>query len=170
MTGKYDEKGQMIIMTAMVAGLLLISIAFFITSVKDPGIDSTESPYLTADAKDNILWAQDASLDDAAARTGSLYAWDDRVFAVNCFKNTAAYAVNSLADNLQMHGVAYQFSYNRTLSNEYILQNPGLDLENIDGVLVYEESGDAKIYGCSYDAHIYDGITCIKIGRITVKT
>ena len=158
-----DEAGQMILLSALTACLCLVGVVACMSAVSfTPG---DETGYLSADAVDNILWAQDTAISDAALHpTGD--PWDERYKSALNFKNHVDRYIDSLSCCLLKHGVAYRFGFNDTLAARTISLHPDKDIENFGGTIVECHNGSTRIYGCAYDVDIEDASTDYKISRV----
>jgi hypothetical protein len=160
------DDAQMIILSAMVICLCLIGVMTCAASV-DTCISSRQSIYLSQDTVDNVQWAQDSWLNHAAT-ISSIYGWEERSKAVDLFCQRSSPDASGLSDCLLQHGVSYEFTFNESLAGKYLGAHPAQDAMNVGGVLVKPNSGNAKVYGCAYDAYISDGTTSYHVSRVTM--
>lgn len=158
---------QMIILSAMVICLCLMGVMACIDSVSAPGAAIRESAFLSDVAVDNVLWAQDSGLGHAAT-ISSIYAWQERDQAASRFKQESALVTGELSDYMLKHGASYQFSYDESAADEYLVEHPRSDAASMGGVLVEPHEGNARIYGCAYEVTISDGITSYKVSRVAI--
>ncbi len=161
------DDAQMIILSAMVICLCLIGMMACVISVDPAYISSTESVYLSQDTVDNVQWAQEAWLDHTAA-ISSIYGWPERSKAVDLFCQKSSPEVSGLSGYLLKHGVSYEFTFNESTAGDYLGAHPEPDALNVGGVLIKPASGNAKVYGCAYDAYLSDGATCYRVSRVTI--
>jgi hypothetical protein len=159
------DDGQMILLSALIACLCLIGVVACITAVDD-GYRS-RTGYLSSDSIENIQWARDSALKDAAAYNTN-DAWEKRATMALGFENDVNASMESLSYALLKHGVACRFSYNDSLAGEYVTANPGNDTENLGGILVDRNQGRARLYGCAYDMFADDGSTSYRLSRVAI--
>lgn len=158
-----SDDGQMILLSALMACLCLIGVIACVAAVD--GGSYEERGYLSRDSMENVRWAQDGALEQAAFYY-SVYPWESRVEAALQFKSEANSSLDSLASELLKHGVVYAFSFNDSLASEYEAAHPGNGIVNIGGVLVEPAGGSARICGCAFDVTAYDGITAYRASRV----
>jgi len=159
------DDGQMILLSALVACICLLGVVACITAVDDG--HRSRTGYLSADSMENIRWAGDSALKDAAAHNTN-DAWEERSKMAEGFEDDVNSSMESLSHALLAHGVAYSFSYNDSLAGEYAMANPGNDTENNGGVLVYRNNGKARLYGCAYDIVADDGAVRYRLSRVAI--
>lgn len=160
------DDAQMIILSALVICLCLMGMMACVASV-NMGVPSRQSVYLSQDTVDNVQWAQDLSLEHAAAIC-SIYGWPERSKAVGLFCQRSSPEVSGLSDCLLKRGVSYVFMFNESLAGSYLGAHPEPDAMNLGGVMVKPDSGNAKVYGCAYDAYISDGTISYRVSRVTI--
>ena len=161
-----EDKGQMILLTAIIACLFLIFITLCLNSVRESA--ALPENHLSRDELDNVLWAGDAGLRwSAAATTG--YSWDRRYEAVSDYRSAITPARESLEKELQQRGIAYVFTYNDSAARAYITENPGGggETESVGGIIVASEGGVTKIVGCGYDVMLLDRSVRFKVTRLS---
>ena len=157
-----EDRGQMILLTAIIACLFLVFITLCLNSVSESAVLPENHP--SRDELDNVLWAQDAGLRwSAAATTG--YSWDRRYEAVSDYRSATVPALESLEKELQQRGIAYVFTYNDSAAKAYIAENPDGDAESVGGIIVAREGSDTKIVGCGYDVTLFDESVRFKVTR-----
>src|SRR5271157_562624 len=159
------DDGQMILLSALVACLCLMGVVACITAVD--GGHRSNTGYLSTDSMENIQWARDSALKDAAIHNSNDN-WGERAKMARGFEEDVNLSMDSLSYVLLIHGVACRFSYNDSLAGEYILANPGNDTENMGGILVDRNKGQARLYGGAYDMVADDGYACYRQSRVAI--
>ena len=158
------DDAQMIILSAMVISLCLIGVMACVVSV-DPAVSSRQSVYLSQNSIDNVRWAQESWLEHAAT-ISSIYGWQDRSKAADLFCKRASPEASGLSDCLLQHGVSCDLAFNESLAGSYFGAHPEPDALNMGGVLVKQDSGNARVYGCAYDMYVSDGTTSYCMSRV----
>jgi hypothetical protein len=160
-----DDKGQILLLSALAACACLIMLATCLYSVS--ASYATERPSLQRETIDNVIWVQDAGLNQAAGETGRCH-WEQRAELADSFRSRADLPVSSIEKSMLAHGIAYSFAFNESLASGYLDDNDLPSVENIGGILVKRESDNASVYGCAYDVSLTDGSSLYQIS--TVKT
>ncbi|MGA9139317.1 MAG: hypothetical protein WBZ29_03775 [Methanocella sp.] len=160
-----DDKGQIMLLSALAACACLIVLATYLYSIS--ASYPTEQPALQREVVDNIVWVQDAGLLQAAGETGGCQ-WEQCVALAGNFKARAYIAVSSIEESMIARGIAYSFEFNESLASKYLDDSDMSSVENIGGVLIKRETGNASVCGCAYDVSLTDGSSRFSIS--TVKT
>lgn len=160
-----DDKGQILLLSALAACACLIMLATCLYSVS--ASYATERPSLQRETLDNVIWVQDAGLNQAAGETGRCQ-WEQRATLADSFKSRAYLPVSSIEGRLLASSIVYFFTFNESLASGYLDDNDLPSVENIGGILVKRESDNASVYGCAYDVSLTDGSSLYRIS--TVKT
>lgn len=161
-----DDKGQMILLSAITVFAFLAIIAAMIISSGEYCHDRSNE-YLSQYTLDNAIEVHEDGLAYAAKRSSNLYRWEDRHLAVDIFKGMADRVDVSLSANLLRHGVAFRSSYDGEMSADHAGSLPA-GYDSIGGVIVKEENGSTIIYGYAYDVLISDGKACHEISRLCI--
>lgn len=147
----------MILLSAIIACIFLISIAMFTASIRDAERLSEENT-LDRYTVDNALMAQDRGL-AFAGNSVTGYPWATRHEAVAAFKMSGRQVLSDISADMLKSGVAYSFRYDDLLTAGYSASNPEEVMESLDGVLIKNENGVTVIHGYGYDARFTDGET-----------
>lgn len=140
-----DDRGQMILLSALLACLCLMSLIACLSALN--GSAYADGPQFSGDSLANIRWAQESALQHMAVYHSSS-PWDERGHAVSGFKAAANASADNASAELLKHGVFYRFTFNDSLAAEYAAGN---SMEHIGGVLVDRNGNTAKVRGCAYD-------------------
>jgi hypothetical protein len=160
-----DDRGQIMLLSALVACACLIILATYLYSVS--ASCSIERPALQRETVDNVIWAQDAGLFQAAGETERCQ-WEQRATLADSYKARAYIAVSSIERSMMARGIAYSFTFNESLAVSYLDDSGMSEVECIDGILVKKEDNNASVYGCTYDMSLTDGSS--RYHMSTVKT
>ena len=158
-----DDRGQMILLSALAVCVCLLLLASFLTSIEEAA--TIEKPWSGRNAMENMLWAQDNGLEQVARATGN-YTWDRRLDLANDFKNGARRLIDSVSRNTLAHGVAFSYVYNDILASEYAAGNGETTCGNIGGVLLKKNGNETRVCGCAYDVSVFDGSVCYTLARV----
>lgn len=160
-----DDHGQILLLSALAACACLIALTACLYSVS--ASYSTERPALQRETLDNVVWVQDAGLDQAAGEAGSCH-WEQRMALADSYKSRAYLPVLSIEKSMLAHGIAYSFAFNESLAIDYVGDSALSQVECVSGILIKREGDNASVFGCAYDISLADGSSWYRIS--TVKT
>jgi len=157
------DDGQMILLSAFIACLCLVSVVACMSAVNyAPG---AENRYLSADTLDNILWAQDTALSEAALHQVS-NSPESRYQLALSFKEYANPSMDSLSHCLLKRGVSYLIEYNDSRASGFISSHKGNDMASLGGVIIESHRGIERVYGCAYDVIVEDRSASYHMSRV----
>lgn len=160
-----DDKGQILLLSALAACACLIMLATCLYSVS--ASYATERPSLQRETLDNVIWVQDAGLNQAAGETGRCH-WEQRAGLADSFRSRADLPVSSIEKSMLAHGIAYSFAFNESLAIDYLDDSAMSQVDCVGGILVKRAGDNASVCGCAYDMSLMDGSSRYSIS--TVKT
>jgi hypothetical protein len=160
-----DERGQILIITALIACACLIALAACLHAVSASG--ESERPVLKHDTLDNVLWAQDVGLFHAAGEAGGS-PWEERASLADSFRSRASLPLSSIEGKLIDRGIAYSYAFNASAARDYV-EDGDISLINCTGgVLVKRENDNASVCGCAYDVSVTDGASQYRISTVKI--
>ncbi len=158
-----DDRGQMLLLSALAVCVCLILLSTYLTSVKET--ESLERAWPDRESIENVIWAQDAGLKDIAMLTGG-YSWDRRQDLSNDFKKRADRLAGDISRRMNGCGVAFSFEYNETLAMEYAVKSNDGTLAGVGGIIVKKIGNEARAFGCAYDVSMTDGSSQYSLSRV----
>lgn len=156
-----DDKGQMILLAALVACLCLLGVAACVAAL-DSGSYGERSHFSWGELT-NVCWSQEGALRRAALHY-SVVPWDDRASAVAGFKAEANTSVANLSLMLLKQRAVYRFAFNDSLGAEYAAHDP--EKVNLGGVLLERNGSVANVRGCAYDMEIFSDRVSYRLSHV----
>jgi hypothetical protein len=158
-----DDRGQIILLSALAVCVCLIMLTFYLISMEKA--EAVEKPWPGREVMENAIWAQEEGLRQVARVTGN-DTWDRRFDLADDFKNNARQLIDSVSRNMLAHGIAYSCKYNETLASEYAAGNGETTSGNRGGVLLKKNGNRVRVCGCAYDVSVTDGSARYSLSRV----
>jgi hypothetical protein len=160
-----DNRGQMLLLAALVVCVCLALLASYLTSIKEA--DSAERSWSGSKVMENVLWAQDSGLEHIARAAGN-ETWDRRFDLGEVFKNGADRLTGDISRDLLARGFAFSFQYNDSLASYYVAGKGDATLTDCGGILIKKSGNEARICGCAYDVSMTDGSAQYRLSRVVL--
>ncbi len=112
-----DDRGQMLLLTALAVCVCLLALTSFITSIDEA--DTVEKPWPGQCVLENVLWAQDCGMEQIARATGN-HPWDGRLDLGNDYRNAVDGLIDGISRDMRAHGIAFIYEYNDSLASQFI--------------------------------------------------
>jgi len=160
-----DGRGQMLLLSALAVCLCLVLLTACLASIRSA--ETPAEPSLEKDALDNVVWAMETGMKQAAGETGASQ-WEQRCFLADDYENLTDRLIEEATCDLQKRGIASSFAYDEALAGAF-LNDSGIEgVEGSRGVLLKKEGTIARIWGCAYDVTLTDGSAQYSIKRVAV--
>jgi len=160
-----DGRGQMFLLSALIVCLCLILLTACLTSIRT--VEASEEPSLEKDALDNVIWAMDEGMKQKAGEVGGA-SWEGRQCLAADFKGLSDGLIDDASRGMQKRGVAFYFTYDDALAEEYLNDSDNGEVEHIDGILMKKEGAIARICGCTYTVTLADGSAQYSASKVIV--
>jgi hypothetical protein len=158
-----DDRGQMILLAALVVCVCLALLASYLTSIKEA--DSAERSWSGSKVMENVLWAQDSGLEHIAKAAGN-ETWDRRRDLAGVFEESADRLIDCLARKLSARGFAFSCEFNDSLASSYATGEGDATLADSEGVILKKSGNKTRICGCAYDVIMTDGTAQYRLSRV----
>jgi hypothetical protein len=158
-----DDRGQILLLSALAVSVCLIMLAMYLTSIKDAS--TVEKPWAGQEALENVIWAEEKGLEHVARMAGN-YTWDRRQDLENDFKKGADRLISGISRNMLARGIAISYEYNETLASEYAAGNSEATEDGCGGIIVKKIGNDARVCACAYDVSMTDGSARYTLSRV----
>jgi hypothetical protein len=160
-----DDRGQIITLAALAVCVCMIMVAMCLGSIREA--QPAGQPWPGAETLENIVWAQDAGLQDAAGITGT-YAWDSRGELEKDYRDRVAVLAADISNKMLAQGAAFTFEYNATLAALYAAGKNDTTLTGSNGLLFRKNVSTCRVCGCACDVSLTDGSSRYSLSRIVL--
>jgi hypothetical protein len=158
-----DDRGQMLLLTALAVCVCLLALTSFITSVDEAA--TAEKPWPGKCVLENVLWAQDCGMEQIARATGN-YPLDQRLDLGNDYRNAVAGLIGGISRDMRLHGIAFACEFNDSLASQFAAGKGDPDLTVSGGVILKKKGNEARVYGCACDVSMTDGSAQYRSSRV----
>jgi hypothetical protein len=158
-----DDRGQMLLLTALAVCVCLIALTSFITSINEA--DAVDNPWQGKCVLENTLWAQDCGMEQLARATGN-YPWDRRLDLGNDYRNAVDGFIDGISRDLRAHGIAFICEYNDSLASQFTAGKGDASLSESGGVILKKNGSEARVCGCAFDIDITDSAAQYRSSRV----
>jgi hypothetical protein len=158
-----DDRGQMLLLTALAVCVCLLALMSFITSINEA--DMVDKPCSGKCILENVLWAQDCGMEQIARATGN-YPGDRRLEIGNDYRNAVDGLIDGISRDMRTHGIAYICEYNDSLGSQFATGKGDATLTDSGGVILKKNSNETRVCGCAYDVFMTDGSAQYRSSRV----
>lgn len=158
-----DDRGQMLLLTALAVCVCLLALTSFITSINEA--DTVDKPSPGHCVLENVLWAQDCGMEQIARATGN-YPWVWRQELGNDYRNASDGLIEGISRDMRAHGIAYIYEHNDSLASQFVVAKGDATLTASDGVILKKRDNEGRVCGCAYDVSMTDGSAQYSSSRV----
>lgn len=158
-----DDRGQMLLLTALTVCVCLLALTSFVTSINEA--DSVEHPWPGKGVLENVLWAQDCGMEQIARATG-YFPWDHSLGYCNIYRIAVDGLIDGISRDMRTQGIAFIYDYNDSLALKFIAGKGDAMLMERGGVILKRSGREARVCGCAYDVSMADGSAEYRTSRV----
>ncbi len=158
-----DDRGQMLLLTALAVCVCLLVLTSFISSIDEAA--TVDKPWPGKCVLENVLWAQDCGMEQIARATGN-YPWDRRLDLGNDYRNAVDGLIDGISRDMRTHGIAYTCEYNDSLGSQFDTGKGDATLTDSGGVILKKNGNETRVCGCAYDVSMTDGSAQYRSSRV----
>lgn len=158
-----DDRGQMLLLTALAVCFCLIALTSFVLSIDEAyTVDKTWPGRCILE---NVLWAQDCGMEQIASATGN-YPSDRCLDLGNDYGNVVDRLIDGISRDLRAHGLVFIYEYNDSLASQFVAGKGDASLTETAGVILKKNGNEARVCGCAYDVTMTDGSAQYRSSRV----